>query len=152
MCSSEFVDVQREALSTLGTLVSSPQACRELQTHSGSELVTALAKAGQAQDDEVRWLCAFVASHLCAVPAFLPQALALVPTLFGLLATGPALEGRGCKRQAARGLERITKAQGTAVLRQTGRYLGVLEELFHDNDQVLRASIRLIVQQLTSTE
>jgi len=150
MCRSEFVDVQREALSTLASLLSSPQACSELEKFSGRELVGALAQAGRAVDGEVQWLCAYIAAHLCTIPSFCADAMALVPTLFGLLTKGSQLEGRGCQRQSARALELITRTEGRAVLRQAAPYLNALEQLFHHPDQVLRASIRLIVQQLTS--
>lgn len=154
MCCSEFTDVRQEALSTLGALMGSARACREIQAACGSELVAALATAGQADHDELQWLCGYVAAHMCTVPEFASQSLALVPTLFALLTSSATLSRRGAKRLAARALELITRCEGQAVLRQTAadgqrQYLGVLEHLFHSPDQVLRASIRLIVQQLT---
>jgi len=153
MCASEFEDVQREALSSVATLVSSADTCTRVQAACGKKLNNVLESSCRSKDGDVRWSAAFIVARMCAVPEFAqsPLTLALVPLLFLFLSETPTMCNRGCKRQAALALQRLTSHPiQPALLASIYASLDVLEAHFNSPDPELQASIRLIVTQVSS--
>lgn len=155
MCMSEFQDVQREALSSVATLVgvNSNAKSYSQQTYAacGPKLVDVLVNAARSNDMDVRWYMAFITAQMCALPEFVTaHAVLLLPLLFLLLAEPSTTENKGTKRQVSVAIQRLTKAPLPAELLPTVfSSLDVLESLYDAPDAELRAAVRLIVQQVS---